>query len=392
MNWLAFSLRDAQRRPMRTSVTVTGVALAVAAMFSLLSFHDGYRDGLRHEVDRLGAHVLVVPKGCPYDAASIALHGASWPCYLKASYLQEVRATAGVAQAAPAFMNAFYDDSGEQNVYVGVDENILALKTGWQLNGRFPKAPGELLVGAECARLQHWRVGDAVRLPGAGDARGTVSAILAPTHGADDMFVYLRLADAQRLFKHPAELTHILVRLSDANQLDQVVALLRGCDAGMDMNVVPLAHLFHTIQTLVNSTRVLLGCAAVIALLIAAAGVSNSMLLAMAERTREIGVLRAIGASPSDIARLFWLQTLYLCAAGGMLGIFLAFLASRGVESWLRARLPFAPSEALIRWEWSVVAACFCAALVLGSVAGLLPAWRAARLSPMEAFRQGARA
>ena len=86
MNWLSLSLKDWQRRPLRMALTTMGVAIAVAALWSLLAFQQGYRDGMQSELDRLGAHVLVVPKGCPYDAASIALHGASWPCYLKENY------------------------------------------------------------------------------------------------------------------------------------------------------------------------------------------------------------------------------------------------------------------------------------------------------------------
>src|SRR6516164_8736356 len=101
MTWTQLSCKEWQRRPLRTSVTAAGVAIAVAALFSLLAFQRGYREGLRLELDRLGAHVLVVPKGCPYDAASMALHGANWPCYLKERYLDEVRSTRGVALAAP---------------------------------------------------------------------------------------------------------------------------------------------------------------------------------------------------------------------------------------------------------------------------------------------------
>src|SRR5262244_694513 len=97
MTWTQLSLKDWQRRPLRTGVTAAGVAIAVAALFSLLAFQRGYREGLRRELDRLGAHVLVVPKGCPYDAASIALHGASWPCYLKERYLAEVRSVPVIA-------------------------------------------------------------------------------------------------------------------------------------------------------------------------------------------------------------------------------------------------------------------------------------------------------
>jgi ABC-type lipoprotein release transport system permease subunit len=234
-------------------------------------------------------------------------------------------------------------------------------------------------------------LGQTIRLPGLSTGTGTISGILQPTHGADDSFIYCRLQDAQTWFQRPAELTHILVRLSDANALNETVAALRGCDAGMDMNIVPLAYLFRTIQSLVNSTRLLLACVAGIGLLLAATGVSNAVLMSVAERSREIGIMRAMGASNADIFRLICLETFQICLAGGIAGLVLAFACSRAVESWLRSRLPFAPSDSLIRWEWSIAGACIVGALLLGIIAGLLPASRAAALSPVEAMREGAR-
>ncbi|MCX6903097.1 MAG: ABC transporter permease [Verrucomicrobia bacterium] len=391
MNWLALSLKEWHRRPLRTGVTTAGVAIAVAALFSALAFLRGYREGVGREVQRLGAHVLVAPKGCPYDAASIALHGASWSCYLKSSYLEEVRATPGVALAAPAFMAALHDSTATQSVYVGVETNYLALKPGWKFEGLFPREKNELLAGAEVARRLGWRVGQQVRLPGCGEALGTVSGILAATQAPEATFIFLRLEDAQQLFRHPAELTHVLVRLQDPNQMDTVVTQLRGCDAGLYMNVIPLAHLLRTMQTLVNSTRVLVGCVALVAWLAAGAGVSNTLLMAVAERGREIGVMRALGAARGDIFRLFWMETLQVCLVGAVAGVLLAFAAARNVETWLRGRLPFAPADALVQWDWSLAATCLGCALVLGSVAGFLPAWRAAHLSPTEAIRCHAR-
>ena len=243
MNWLTLSLKDWQRRPLRMALTTAGVAIAVAALWSLLAFQQGYRDGMQGELDRLGAHVLVVPKGCPYDAASIALHGASWPCYLQENYLKQVRAVDGVATAAPIFMNALYDDAGTQIVYNGVEPNLLALKRGWHIDGEFPRRRGEVLLGSEVAARLKAQVGQSIVLPGL-KARGTVSGILATTPGADDGFLFVPLADAQRLFGRPRELTHILVRLSDPDKMENVVSTLRGCDAGLSMNVVPLTHLF----------------------------------------------------------------------------------------------------------------------------------------------------
>jgi ABC-type lipoprotein release transport system permease subunit len=211
--------------------------------------------------------------------------------------------------------------------------------------------------------------------------------VLEPTGGADDGFLFLPLATAQRDLGHTGSLTHILVRLRDPAQLDAAVLRLRGCNAGMDMNIVPLTHLFRTIQGMMGATQLWLACVAAVALLAAGAGVSNAVLMAVAERTREIGVLRALGASAADVFKLFWLETLLLCLSGGVLGLLGAALASRGIESWLRDRLPFAPSDALVRLEPSIALLCLVGAALLGSVAGFLPAWRAARLTPREAIR-----
>ncbi len=389
MTWITLAFKEWQRRPLRTGITAAGVAIATAALFSLLAFQRGYRDGIRLELERLGAHVLLAPKGCPYDAASMALHGASWPCYLKESYLQAVQSVAGAAGVAPVFMTAMEDGGGTQVVYVGVDTNILALKPHWHISGAFPRASGGLLLGAGAAQKYKGQIGATIELPGVRGRTASIRGILASTRGPDDGFIYLPLADAQQWFHHSKELTHILLRLKDPNDLDKAVSQLRGCDAGLSMNVVPLTHVFHTIQSLVNSTRLLLGCVALVGLLVAGTGVSNTLLMAVAERQRELGILRALGASRSHLFRLIWLETLQVCLSGAVAGVLIAYVSSQAVETWVRAKLPFAPAEALIQWEWWVAGACVACAVCLGSLAGFLPAWRAARLVPMVAIREG---
>ncbi len=391
MRWLLMSLQNAMRRKLRTAVTAAGVAIGIAALFSLLAFEQGYQNGIRMELDHLGAHVLVAPKGCPYDAASIALHGASWPCYLKEDYVTRVRNTGGVATAAPLLMNAVYEDkTGASTVYLGAESGLLALKHNWHITGHFPVAAEDCLLGSTEATRLHLKIGDHFTLPGialkSGTALGVVCGIVAPTNDSDDTFITVPLTSAQALFNRPKQLTHMLVRLTDPNMLDRVVADLRGCDAGMDMNVVPLAHVFHTIQDLVNSTRILLGCVALVALLTAGAGVSNTILMAVTERTREIGVMRAVGASQFDIFRLVWIETISVCLFGGIVGLLAGGLGAPFIETWLRARLPFSPTAAMVHADPTIMGTCLLCAIMLGTFAGLLPAFRAARLSPVTAI------
>src|SRR5689334_15573934 len=200
LSYLSLILANLLRRRLRSAITAAGVALAVALAFCLISFQRGYQRGLHAELDRLGAHLLVVPKGCPYDAASIALHGASWPCYLKSAYLNTVRSTPNVSVAAPVFMSAVYDVStGAQTVYCGIEPDMQDVKRFWRIDGRFPVHQGELLVGSELAASRKLQVGQEIRLPGLEGLQGRVAGILAPTQGADDLFIYMPLADAQRI-------------------------------------------------------------------------------------------------------------------------------------------------------------------------------------------------
>jgi putative ABC transport system permease protein len=148
-----------------------------------------------------------------------------------------------------------------------------------------------------------------------------------------------------------------------------------------------LEHVYRTIQSFVTSTRLLLGCITLVALLVAGAGVSNTILIAVSERTREIGVMRAVGASRGHVFQLIWLETIQVCVSGALVGMGMAFLSSRVIESWVRSKLPFAPSGALIHWDWATAAGCLACAVLLGGLAAFFPAWRAASVSPMLAIR-----
>ncbi|HPT99190.1 MAG TPA: ABC transporter permease, partial [Armatimonadota bacterium] len=71
MVWFRLALKNLLRRPVRTTLTVAGIAVAIAVLYSLLEFQRGYERGLREDLNALGAHIMVVPKGCPYEASTI---------------------------------------------------------------------------------------------------------------------------------------------------------------------------------------------------------------------------------------------------------------------------------------------------------------------------------
>ncbi len=387
---MRLALLNILRRKLRNGITALGIAVAMGMLYTLLAFDRGYQQGLTTELDRLGAHVLVVPKGCPYDAASIALHGASWPCYLKDAYLKEVAANDGVATTAPILMNATWDEkSASQVVYCGITAEILKLRRQWKpAEGAVLPTTGMLVAGSSIAKSNGWKVGQTVSLPGIDKQILKVGGILAPTASPDDSFIHIQMSDAQRIFKRPNALTHILVQLKDPNKVDDVVSDLRGCDAGLEMTVVPLAHLFTTIRGLIQATRVLLGCITITAMLAAAAGVANTILMAVAERTREIGIMRAIGTSKASVVGQLVLEAILLCTSGAVIGVITAMLTGPLAEARLRTILPYAPTDPLLAAQPEIALACCLLGPVIGAIAGMLPALRAAALQPSIALKE----
>ena len=373
-----------RHKALRTIVTLLGLALATGTMFSLLAFQRGYERGLKDELAQLGAEILVVPKGCPYDAASLALHGANWPCYLKESYLSQVAQTRGVAIAAPVLMAA--SQGRDREIVVGITRDYLQLRPLWKIQGQFPANRGEVLLGAEAARRANAKVGQTIH-NSLLKTNFQVSGILEPVAAPDDDFTFMQLAEAQEGLRQQGHLTHLLVKLQDPHRLEQTVQALRGCEAGMQMNIVPLAHLFETIRRVSAAAQYLLAGIAAIAFLVGGSALANTMLMAVLERTREIGVLRAVGASRQQIFSLFLAECLLLGLVGAVLGLGGAWALSHFLEEWARGQIAHAPAASLIRFDLAAMLISASLAVLVAAIAGLLPAVRAARLHPVVAFR-----
>src|SRR5436190_2095437 len=119
MLWLAF--RNLTRRPVRSLLTAGGLAVVVAVLGCLNAFGDGYRRSLHSELDRMGMQMMLVPLGCPYDAAARVLKGNTLENSLPASALDETRQDPAVAVAAPLLMAAVpRQDEGRTDLWVGM--------------------------------------------------------------------------------------------------------------------------------------------------------------------------------------------------------------------------------------------------------------------------------
>lgn len=387
MNLLSFAAKNLRRRKGRTILTIAGVVIAVAVLFSLLSISAGYERQLNREMDSLGFHLLAVPKGCPYEAASLIIHGGVFPKYLSGNDLIQVKATEGVAFASPLLLHQVVKNGAPHIIY-GIDPaDIPGLKPGWKVDGRY-FTPGEtrvMVVGTTLAEKEALRVGSILPF-GPDQEPFTIVGVLKPTGGEDDNFHFIPLSEAQRVFEKEEKITAIAVRVQDVRGIAEVSEELETIP---DVQVVTMAQVTGTILNLVGSARTLLSTVIIIAVCISGAGIINSLLMSVNERTREFGMLKAMGASGTDIGILVLAETLIITTIGGIMGIIAAVAGSGLIEGFVRDAIPYAPAGSLFLYEPGLVMLALGFSVLLGLVCGIYPAVRSGRLTPMETIREG---
>ena len=373
------------RRHVRTSLTIAGVAIAIAVLFSLLAFNAGYEKQLSGELGSMGINMLAVPKGCPYEAASLIIHGGVIPKYLSYDDLEHVRNIDGVEIASPMLLQQFFKDDKPHIVYgINIDDQKL-LKPWWKVEGRYftKEEDGVMVVGRSLAEKENLKVGQVLEFTSA-KVPTTIVGILERTGTQDDEFHFLPLASAQTIFDKERQITTIAVKVKDVSQIS---AIGKKMEQIPDIQVVTMTQIQGTIMNLVGSAQTLLFSVIIIALFISAVGIMNTLIMSVNERTREFGMMKAVGASGWDVSKLIVVETLMITLIGCAVGLIVSFAGSELVESFVRGVIPYAPSGNLIIIEPWLVFACIGFALVIGLLCSIYPAIKCARLTPMEAMR-----
>jgi putative ABC transport system permease protein len=317
---------------------------------------------------------------------------------MEEEYLQAVKRTPGIEQSAGIIMDAIVarTKTERNRIFLGVDEDFLKLRKNWRFKegGWFERADS-IIIGSSVAEDEGLKVGDKYHVA---EKRGNftvnadlvVSGVLEPTNTQDDGFYFMPTKTLQKEFNLEDKLVVILVKVKDVTKVDDVTAALRESESSM--NVFPLTELLNTMGRMIGNTKVFVMAIVLVAIAIGAVGVLNTILMTVFERTKEIGMMKAVGASKLDVFRLIWLETLVMCTVGGLVGVGLSLVTSRGVEAFIKGVLGSTglisvPKGTLIAFNSDVFFITMALSIVLGLAAGAYPAWRASSIKPIEAIR-----
>jgi putative ABC transport system permease protein len=354
-------------RPARSLATAFGVAVGAVLVLLTTGLAHGVIAERAEREARVGAHIMLRPSGS--FGGGVVSNQPAYPL----ERLPRIAAIPGVRAAVPVIQYALPSDSGIGfRLLEGVPWADYAAMSGVRIvAGRAPWGPDELVIDREQARSRDFQLGTQVTL-----SRHvfTVVGIYDPPSGAR---LKAPLETLQTMLAAPGRCSLVFVQCEDASQQEAVSKRLREAFPTDQLVFVrDLPGLYaRGLPALDTFLRVVIGLALMISLLI----VSLTMYTSVVERTREIGILKSLGATDAFILLAIEQEALLLSSAGVLLGIGLAYLGRWWIVSFTAFRtIEFEP-------VWFVIVAAV--AVLSGAVGALYPAWRAMRLDPVEALR-----
>jgi putative ABC transport system permease protein len=374
-------------RPMRAALSALGIAIGIAAIVSVLGVTASSQAALLSQIDQLGTNLLIVVDGHSLAGGEVPLPATAPATIARVTDVTQVAATAELT-AVHAYRSDLVPATRTGSLSVrAATSTILSTLDGALVSGRFFDAaaaqyPTAVLGSEAAARLGFEPTTNSSTRVWLTGHWFTIIGILAPLPLAPeiDRSVLIGPDEAATDYGYDKHPTRIYVRTA-TDQVQAVSgALARAANPAQPSSVQvsrPSDTLTARLAIARSGTSLFLGLGAV-ALLVAAIGIANVMVIGVLERRAEIGLRRAIGARRRHIAAQFLTESLLLSTLGGLAGVGLGTAITAALAT-NRGWTPTIPTTA----TWGGLAA----AMTIGAIAGLYPAARAARLTPTDALR-----
>lgn len=373
MNLTRFALDNLYRRPTRSLLTLSAVALGIAAIVALTAIAWGFEASWQKANTERGTDLIVT---------RIASENTLPSTFSESAVRTKLQAIPAIRDIAGLLSEMLTVGPDTPPVFVFGWESGSYLWQHLQLaQGRWPTAgQPEAMLGVLAAEMMHKQPGDTLEIEG---QSVTVSGIYQSNAMIENGAVLMPLTLAQELVDKPGKVNILNLRLAEqlgAGEVEQLKAQIRTQLPGF--TAITSGELVSQ-NAVVRISKAMSQATILIASLVGALVVFNTMLMSVSERTREIGLLLALGWQRRTVVQLIVTESALLCSAGGLFGILLGVGITFGLEhiELMRGKINAIFSPAFLLGVIGL-------SVFLGLVGGLLPALKAARLRPSIALRQ----
>ena len=389
---LRLALSRLRTHRLRAALTMLGVIIGVASVVALVGVGQGTTTNITARLNGLGTNFLTISGTGGFGANATTTLDLE-----DADAISELASVAGVAPEVSTSATVTAGDELTDTTILGTTEAYPSVRAYDIWQGSFltdipvERALRVAVLGSTTATnlgLGAEDVGSEIEIGGLPFTLVGILQRKGGTGGADpDDQVLVPVNVVQKYFVGGDDVRSIGVSVADAAEMDaanaEITALLRerhelGAADDDDFSVFDQAQLLEAAESISGTLTLLLGGIASISLVVGGIGIMNIMLVSVRERTREIGIRKAVGARGRDILAQFLVEALTLSLLGGLIGILVGLAASAGIGQLAGWGFAFNPS--------TVIAAVFFS-LAVGVVFGVWPARQAARLDPIGALR-----
>lgn len=401
-DYFLLALNNLRHRGLRSMLTIIGIFIGIAAVVALVSLGNGLQNTIANEFAKIGADKITI---MAYNGiAASPFVSASMANPLTEDDVKVVQRVRGVSTAGGILMESLTMQAKRETKVILVyalpeddsrkimeDMTQIELAAGRKLR---PGESGRVLLGSYAADgvFSHkLGVGDLVKLNG--ESYTVVGILKSMGNQIDDSVAILNMDDARRLVNEPKLVSMIYAQTDGGVEPAKVAESIREKlrktrdvkkDAE-DFQVSTSEQLAESFSTIFGIVQAIVVGIAAISLLVGGVGIMNTMYTSVVERTKEIGVMKAVGARNSDVMLIFLMESGLLGMLGGIIGVLIGIGLSKTAEIIAGQALGSDLFKAAVTPELIFGALAF--SFILGSLSGVLPARQAAKLKPADALR-----
>lgn len=389
---LKYSLQGVSEQKFRFALNLVGVLIGCAAITGLITVTLGLSANVEDQLSVFGPQNIMVIPGRVIPGRGVVSSTLNW------RDLDLVKRIHRVAEATPVVANKFCTFTVKKRLFraevIGITEQYADINKEIKIAQGRNFMRGDRNVAIVGANIAHPRDLDdpiinlgnriKIKVQVQGQEKEVTLRIIGIVERTGlsfgvniDNSVVLPLQTAQQLYGVAGEFDYIVAQASTLEDVDEASANIKE-RFGDRVSVVTAEFARQQIDSILGVIQQVLGGVAAISLLVAGVGIINTMTVSVKERVKEIGTMKAIGAKSRDVMYLFMFEALYTGVLGGLLGASLGFGIGVAVGNYIG--LPVKP-----RLIVGVLTVCF--AVVTSVASGIYPAWRASKLSPVEALR-----